>query len=98
MSKFELAPSGSRLVVKREKVADRTDTGITLPEGAKEKPSKGQVVAIGCGTEDCDPVDEFTEGDTVLFGKYAGTDVQVDGEDFVIVEAKDILARVVKKA
>jgi chaperonin GroES len=91
-------PLGSRVVVEPIEAEDVTPSGIVLPETAKEKPQKGNVLAIGPGDRDDDgkriPLD-VKEGDTVLYAKYSGTEIKVDGKKLLILRESDILAIVV---
>ena len=95
MANFQ--PLGERVVVKPIEGEQTTKGGIFLPDTAKEKPQEGEVVAVGPGKLDEDgnriPM-EVNEGDRVLYGKYSGTEVKIDGEDFLIPRESDILARV----
>lgn len=92
---MKLRPLQDRILVKRVEEETKTAGGLFIPETAKEKPQRGQVVAAGNGkkTEEGKvlPLD-VKVGDTVLFGKYAGTEVKVDGEDFLMMREDDILA------
>lgn len=92
---MNLRPLQDRIIVKRVEEETKTAGGIFIPETAKEKPQRGQVVAAGNGkkTEDGKvlPLD-VKVGDTVLFGKYAGTEIKVDGEEFLMMREDDILA------
>lgn len=92
---MNLRPLQDRIIVKRVDEETKTAGGIFIPETAKEKPQRGQVVAAGKGkkTEDGKvlPLD-VKVGDTVLFGKYAGTEVKVDGEEYLMMREDDILA------
>ncbi len=91
---MKLRPLQDRIIVKRIEEEGKTAGGIFIPETAKEKPQKGEVVAVGNGkkTEDGKviPVDVKT-GDKVLFGKYSGTEIKVEGEEFLIMREDDIL-------
>lgn len=91
---MKLRPLQDRIIVKRLEEESKTAGGIFIPETAKEKPQKGEVVAVGNGKKTDDgkilPVDVKT-GDKVLFGKYAGTEIKVDGEEFLIMREDDIL-------
>jgi chaperonin GroES len=91
---MNLRPLQDRIIVKRLEEETMTAGGIFIPETAKEKPMKGEVVAVGKGkkTEDGKvlPVD-VKKGDKVLFGKYAGTEIKIDGEEFLIMREDDIL-------
>ncbi|MBI5657215.1 MAG: co-chaperone GroES [Geobacter sp.] len=91
---MKLRPLQDRIIVKRLEEESKTAGGIFIPETAKEKPQKGEVVAVGNGkkTEDGKiiPID-VKAGDKVLFGKYAGTEIKVEGEEFLIMREDDIL-------
>jgi chaperonin GroES len=91
---MKLRPLQDRIIVKRLEEETMTAGGIFIPETAKEKPMKGEVIAVGKGkkTEDGKviPVD-VKKGDKVLFGKYAGTEIKIDGEEFLIMREDDIL-------
>jgi chaperonin GroES len=91
---MKLRPLQDRIIVKRIEEEGKTAGGIFIPETAKEKPQKGEVMAVGNGkkTEDGKviPVDVKT-GDKVLFGKYSGTEIKIDGEEFLIMREDDIL-------
>jgi chaperonin GroES len=91
---MNLRPLQDRIIVKRLEEETKTAGGIFIPETAKEKPQKGEVIAVGKGkkTEDGKvlPVD-VKKGDKVLFGKYAGTEIKIDGEEFLIMREDDIL-------
>ena len=91
----KLRPLGDRVVIEPIPREDMTKSGIVLPDTAKEKPQEGKVLAVGPGAFDNDgkriAVDVST-GDKVLYAKYAGTEFKLDGEDLLIVAAKDILA------
>ncbi|MDD2732362.1 MAG: co-chaperone GroES [Desulfuromonadaceae bacterium] len=92
---MNLRPLQDRIIVKRVEEETKTAGGLFIPETAKEKPQRGQIVAAGNGkkTEDGKvlPLD-VKIGDIVLFGKYAGTEVKVDGEDYLMMREDDILA------
>jgi chaperonin GroES len=92
---MNLRPLQDRIIVKRVEEETKTAGGLFIPETAKEKPQRGQIVAVGNGkkTEDGKvlPLD-VKVGDTVLFGKYAGTEIKVDGDDFLMMREDDILA------
>jgi chaperonin GroES len=91
---MNLRPLQDRIIVKRLEEETMTAGGIFIPETAKEKPMKGEVVAVGNGkkTEDGKviPVD-VKKGDKVLFGKYAGTEIKIDGQEYLIMREDDIL-------
>ena len=92
MTKFR--PLGDRVLVKRIKEEERTKGGIVIPDTAKEKPQEGKVVAVGKGKHGDDgkliPL-EVKAGDKILFGKYSGSEVKLDGEEHVIMREEDIL-------
>ncbi len=94
---MKLKPLGDRLIVRPVEEEETTASGIVLPETAKEKPQKGQVVAVGDGAIAEDgtrrPLD-VSEGDEVLYSKYGGTDITVDGEELLVLRESDVLARV----
>ncbi len=92
---MKLKPLNDRVVVKRIEEEERTAGGIIIPDTAKEKPIQGEVLAVGTGKlmEDGSrrPLD-VKAGDRVLFGKYAGTDIKIEGEELLIMREDDILA------
>jgi len=87
-------PLGDRVLVRRVEEDAKTKGGIIIPDTAKEKPQQGEVIAVGPGARDDDgkvtPLDVKT-GDRVLFGKWSGTEVKIDGEDLIIMKESDIL-------
>jgi chaperonin GroES len=93
-----LKPLGDRLIVKAVE-AETVVSGIVIPDTAKEKPQKGKVLAVGPGTLDDDgdrvPLD-VSEGDEVLYSKYGGTEIVVEGEDLLVLRESDVLAKVVQ--
>ena len=93
---MKVRPLGDKIIVKRAEAADRTDSGIFLPESAKDKPKEGKIVALGNGFLNRETGDylPFTvkKGDAVLFSSYAGTEIKIDGEDLIIMTEEDILA------
>jgi chaperonin GroES len=96
---MNLKPLGDRLIVKAIEEEETTASGIVLPDTAKEKPQKGKVVAVGDGAWDEDgekriPLD-VAAGDEVLYSKYGGTEVKVDGDDLLVLRESDVLAKVV---
>jgi chaperonin GroES len=96
---MNLKPLGDRLIVKAIEEEETTTSGIVLPDTAKEKPQKGKVVAVGDGAWDEDgekriPLD-VAEGDEVLYSKYGGTEVKVDGDELLVLRESDVLAKVV---
>jgi len=91
---MKLRPLSDRVIVKQSEAEEKTKSGILLPDTAKEKPTKGKVVAVGPGKLDDKgkPMElGIRAGDTVYYGKYSGTDVEVDGEKFVILRETDVL-------
>ena len=91
---MKFRPLHDRVVVKRIEEATKSAGGIIIPDTAKEKPQEGKVVAVGPGARDetgkVTPLDVKT-GDTILFGKWSGTEVKIDGEDLLIMKESDIL-------
>ena len=87
-----LKPLGDRVVVKPKEAEEKTDSGLYIPDSAKEKPQQGTVVSVGPGrTENGNKIDmTLSEGDQILYGKYAGTDVTLDGEEYLIMRESDI--------
>lgn len=87
-----IKPLGDRVVVRPKPAEEKTESGLYIPDSAKEKPQKGTVVAIGPGrVENGNQIDlTVEEGDEVLYGKYAGTEVTIDGEDMLIMRENDI--------
>jgi chaperonin GroES len=94
MAKTKFRPLHDRVVVRRVESEEKTAGGIIIPDTAKEKPQEGEVVAVGSGARDeagkLVPLD-VKKGDRVLFGKWSGTEVKVDGEDLLIMKESDIL-------
>src|SRR3954451_17813105 len=95
---MKLKPLGDRLIVRAIEEEETTASGIVLPDTAKEKPQKGEVIAVGEGRFDDEgekriPLD-VAEGDTVLYSKYGGTEIKVDGEDLLVLRESDVLAKV----
>jgi chaperonin GroES len=92
---MKIRPLADRLVVKRTQEEEKTKGGIIIPDTAKEKPLEGVVVAVGSGKAlkngKSVPLD-VKEGDKVLFGKYSGTEVKVDGQELVLLREEDVLA------
>ncbi|ENZ00643.1 chaperonin [Clostridium thermobutyricum] len=85
-----IKPLGDRVVIKRLEAEEKTKSGILLTGTAKERPQEAEVVAVGPGTNEVKM--EVKIGDKVLYAKYTGTEVKVDGEEFIIVKQEDILA------
>ena len=82
-------PLGDRLLIQRVEEANTTASGIIIPDNAKEKPSKGKVIAIGSEVED------INVDDTVVFGKYSGNEINIDGTEYLIMESSDIFGLLV---
>ncbi|MCF6347442.1 MAG: co-chaperone GroES [Flavobacteriaceae bacterium] len=90
MSKINIKPLADRVVIEPLAAETKTASGIYIPDSAKEKPQQGKVVAVGKGTKD-EPT-TVKVGDTVLYGKYAGTELKLDGGDYIIMRESDIFA------
>lgn len=88
-----IKPLGDRVVVRPEAAEEKTESGLYIPDTAKEKPQRGTIVSVGPGrVEDGKKIDmNVGEGDTVLYGKYSGTEVTLNGEDLLIMRESDIL-------
>ena len=94
---MKLKPLGDRLIVRAIEEEETTASGLVLPDTAKEKPQKGKVIAVGDGKWDDEgekgiPLD-VAEGDEVLYSKYGGTEIKVDGEDLLVLRESDVLAK-----
>jgi len=90
MSNVNIKPLEDRVLIEPVEAEEKTASGIIIPDSAKEKPQKGVVVALGPGNKDVTM--EVKKGDTVLYGKYAGTEISVEGKDYLIMRQSDILA------
>ncbi len=94
---MKLKPLEDRLIVQAVEEEEKTASGIVLPDTAKEKPQRGKVIAVGDGKFGDDneriPLD-VEEGDEVLYSKYGGTEIKVDGEDLLVLRESDVLAKV----
>ncbi len=94
---MNLKPLGDRLIVRAVEEEETTASGIVLPDTAKEKPQKGKVLAVGDGKIDDSgkriPLD-VAEGDEVIYSKYGGTEIKVDGEELLVLRESDVLAKV----
>ena len=90
MSKLNIKPFADRVLIEPAAAETKTSSGIIIPDSAKEKQQKGTVVAIGKGTKE-NPI-TVKVGDQVLYGKYAGTELQHEGSDYLIMKESDILA------
>ncbi len=97
---MNLKPLDDRIVVRPNAAEERTASGLVIPDTAKEKPQQGTVLAVGPGRWSDDEGEHFPlsikTGDTVLYSKYGGTEVTVDGEDLLILTSRDVLAIVEK--
>jgi chaperonin GroES len=95
--KMKLKPLGDRLIVRAIEEEETTASGLVLPDTAKEKPQKGKVIAAGDGRLDDNgkriPLD-VKEGDEVLYSKYGGTEIKVEGEDLLVLRESDVLAKI----
>jgi chaperonin GroES len=89
---MNIKPLSDRVLVQPAAAEEKTAGGIFIPDTAKEKPQRGTVVAVGPGTKD-DPT-TLKVGDVVLYGKYSGTEIQVDGKDLLIMRESDVLATI----
>ena len=87
---MNIKPLADRVLVKPATAEEKTVSGIIIPDSAKEKPLKGEVIAVGNGTKDEEMV--LKAGDTVLYGKYAGTEIELEGEKYIIMRQNDVLA------
>jgi chaperonin GroES len=87
---MKITPLHDRVIIKPAAAEEKTAGGIIIPDTAKEKPQRGKVVAAGPGKKD-EPV-TVKKGDTVLYGKYSGTEIKIEGEDLLILRESDILA------
>lgn len=86
----QIKPLADRVLIKPAAAEEKTVGGIIIPDSAKEKPLKGEVVAVGHGTKDEEM--HLKAGDVVLYGKYAGTELEFDGETYLIMRQSDVLA------
>lgn len=90
MSTINIKPLADRVLVEVSPAEEKTASGLIIPDTAKEKPQRGKIVAVGNGKKD-EPL-TVQVGDTVLYGKYAGTEITVDGKEFLIMRESDIFA------
>jgi len=90
MTQVKIKPLADRVLVEPQAAEAKTASGIIIPDTAKEKPQRGKVVATGPGTKD--EKIEVKEGDLVLYGKYSGTELTIDGKDYLMMRQSDILA------
>ena len=87
---MKIKPLADRVLINPAAAEEKTASGIIIPDSAKEKPLKGQVVAVGNGTKDEEMIVKV--GDNVLYGKYSGTEITLDGQEYLIMRESDILA------
>ena len=97
---MKLHPLDDRIVVRPNESEETTASGLVIPDSAKEKPQQGEVLAVGPGRRaessgDVVPMD-VAVGDTVVYSKYGGTEIAVDGEDLLILTSRDVLAKIAK--
>ena len=95
----KLRPLGDKILIKRVEAETKTKSGIVLPDSAKEKPQQGKIIAAGKGRIEKDgkvtPLD-VKAGDTILFGKYAGQEIKIDGNDYLIMREEEVLGVIEK--
>ena len=90
-----LKPLGDRIVIRQLEAQEKTKSGLVLPDSAKEKPQEGKVIAVGTGRlleDGTVKALEVKNGDRILYGKYSGTEVSIEGEDYLILKEEDVLA------
>jgi chaperonin GroES len=87
---MKVKPLADRVLIKPADAEEKTAGGIIIPDSAKEKPLKGEVIAVGQGTKDEEMI--LKEGDKVLYGKYAGTEIEIEDKKYLIMRQSDILA------
>jgi chaperonin GroES len=97
---MKLQPLGDKIVVRSSEAEETTASGLVIPDTAKEKPQQGEVLAVGPGarseqTGEIIPLD-VAAGDTIVYSKYGGTEITVDGDDLLILSSRDVLAKVGK--
>lgn len=90
MSNLNIKPLADRVIIEPDQAEEKTAGGIIIPDTAKEKPQKGKIVAAGPGKKD-EPL-TVKVGDAVLYGKFAGTEITVDGKDYLIMRESDVVA------
>lgn len=91
---MKLRPLGNRVILQQQEAEEKTQSGIILPDSAKEKPQDAVVIAVGPGKgvgEKCSDI-QVKEGDKVIYSQYAGTEVKIDDEEYIIVDQSDIMA------
>ena len=87
---MEIKPLADRVLIEPAEAETKTASGLYIPDTAKEKPQRGTVIAVGSGKKD-EPM-ELKKGDVVLYGKYAGTEINVEGKDYLMMRQSDVLA------
>lgn len=87
---LKIQPLSDRVVLEPQEAETKTASGLYIPDSAKEKPQQGKIVAVGKGKKDCEMTVKV--GDNVLYGKYSGTELKLDGNDYLIMREDDILA------
>ncbi|HHV40588.1 MAG TPA: co-chaperone GroES [Bacteroidales bacterium] len=87
---MKIKPLADRVVVQPQEAETKTASGLYIPDTAKEKPQRGKIIAVGSGKKD-EPM-ELKEGDIVLYGKYAGTEINIDNQEYLIMRQSDVLA------
>ena len=92
MSEVKFKPNEDRVLVQPAAAEEKTAGGIIIPDTAQEKPQKGTIIAVGPGKKD-EPI-HLNVGDEVFYGKYSGTEIQVDGKEYLIMRASDILGSI----
>jgi chaperonin GroES len=90
MGNVKIKPLADRVLIEPLAAEEKTSSGIIIPDTAKEKPQKGTIIAVGPGTKD--EKMEVKVGDVVLYGKYSGTELTIEGKDYLIMKQSDILA------
>jgi chaperonin GroES len=90
MADVKIKPLADRVLIQPMEAETKTASGIYIPDSAQEKPQKGKVIAVGSGTKDIEM--EVKKGDTVLYGKFSGSELSVEGTDYLIMRQSDILA------
>ena len=91
MSEVKFTPLADRVLIEPKEAEVKTASGIYIPDTAKEKPQRGKVIAVGIGAKDITM--EVKVGDEVLYGKYAGTEITLDGKDYLVMKQSDIFGR-----
>jgi chaperonin GroES len=90
MANIKIKPLSDRVLIEPQEAENKTAGGIIIPDSAKEKPQKGKVIAVGPGNKD--EKMELKAGDMVLYGKYSGSEISIEGKDYLIMRQSDILA------